>query len=135
VTEGDSSASPSGDGMHRRQQLLGPGTLEQEPRGACAQCAEDVVVLLESRQDQHPGCGSYPCQHIGGADPVQVGHANIHQHHIRGQPARLFDGLAPGSRLANDLDVGVGGEQFDQPGAHQAVVVGDQDPRHRRRPP
>ena len=35
-----------GDRLDRRDQLLGPGSLEQEPGGAGAQRAANVVVLL-----------------------------------------------------------------------------------------
>jgi hypothetical protein len=118
--------------MDRREQLLGAGALEEEARGAGAERAEDVVVLFEGRQDQDPHSRSRSRQLTGGGDPVQVGHADVHQDHVRGQPARLLDGLPPGRRLADDLDVGVGGEEFHQPGAHQAVVVGDQHARHGR---
>ena len=43
-----------------------------------------------------------------------------------GALARSLNRFPPGRRLADDLDVGVGGEEFDEPGAHQVVVVGDQ---------
>jgi hypothetical protein len=42
--------------------------------------------------------------------------------------------LAAGRRLADDLDLGVGGQQLHQPGAQQLVVVGQQHPDHGRCP-
>jgi hypothetical protein len=69
------------------------------------------------------------------AIPVEVGHANIHQYDIGRQPACLLDGLPPGRGLADDLDLGVGGEELDEAGAHQIVIVGDQDAGQEERPP
>jgi hypothetical protein len=121
-----------GDHMHRRDQLLWSGALEQETRGAGPEGTEDIVVLLEGRQDQDSRCGGRPRQLAGGADPVQVGHAHVHQHDIRRELARLLDGLPSRRCLADDLDLGVDGEQLDEPGAHQVVVVGDQHPHQPR---
>jgi len=53
-----------------------------------------------------------------------------------GQPlmvhARRIDRFASGRSLTDDLDRAVAREQFDEPGAHQVVVIGDQHPRQVR---
>jgi hypothetical protein len=44
----------------------------------------------------------------------------------------MFDGFSPGRRLADDFDLGVGGEQLDKASAHQVVIVSDEHTRHLR---
>jgi hypothetical protein len=47
-----------GDRVHGGDQLLGSRSLEQEACGSGAQIAEDVVVLLEGREDQDAYVGA-----------------------------------------------------------------------------
>ena len=52
--------------------------------------------------------------------------------HVRAVPAHLVDRLPPVGRLADDLEVRLGAEHRGEPGAHQLLVVSDDDPdRHR----
>ena len=51
VTEGESSESPAAIVWIAAMSSSGARALEQEARGAGAQRAEDVVVLLERRED------------------------------------------------------------------------------------
>src|SRR5207244_4343298 len=56
-----------------------------------------------------------------------LGHPHVHDHDVgpqdRGHAGRL---LAVG-RLTDDLEVGLGPDQLSHAGAHQRLVVGDQD--------
>jgi hypothetical protein len=116
--------------VHGGDELFWSCAFEQEPGGAGMQGAEDVVVLLEGGEDEDLRAGGSPGEFTGGGDAVEVGHADVHQHDIGREPTRSFDGLASGRCLPDDLDGGVGGEEFDETGAHQVVVVGDQDAGH-----
>src|SRR5262249_5974843 len=118
-----------------RNQFFGPGALEQKARRTGPEGTKDVVVLLERRDDQHADVWSHPQQLPRRANSVEVGHANIHQHDIWRQATRALDGLSSGRGLADDFDVRVGRQEFDESGPHQAVVVRDQNPRHRWWPP
>src|SRR3712207_9058467 len=40
-----------------------------------------------------------------GLDPVELGHADVHEHDVGAQAARRVDGLQPVRRLADDLEV------------------------------
>src|SRR5262245_24361725 len=116
--------------MHRADQLLRSRPLEQEARCTGAQGVEDVVVLFEGGQDQHSsawrGAGELSCRR----DAVEIGHADIHQHDVGIEAARSVDGFPSRRGLSDDLHRGISGEELDQAGAHEVVVVGDQHPRH-----
>jgi hypothetical protein len=74
-----------------------------------------------------------------GGDAVEVRHADVHEDDVRLQHARAVQGVAPVARLANHRDRIVAREDRPQAGAHQAVVVDEQDPDrsvvHRSLPP
>jgi hypothetical protein len=86
--------------------------LEQEPGRAGSKRCEDVLVEVVGGQDQHPRGGRWIQRHeLGGRlHPVEVGHANVHQRHVRPEPANLGDGFAAVSCLADDLEVRLGFE-------------------------
>ena len=65
------------------------------------------------------------------SEPVELGHPDVHQHDARLQAGRLLDGLAAVGGLADDVDVGLAGQQHAEAAADHRLVVGDQDPdRH-----
>ena len=72
-----------GHGAHGGDQLLGRVVLEHEAAGAGAQRLVDVLVEVERRQDQDPG------RVVGGEDPprrlepVELGHADVHEDDAR----------------------------------------------------
>ena len=77
-------------------------------------------------------CGSAAAlsDSAGGLDPVQVGHADIHQHDVGPQRPGGLDRLTPVAGLANDLEVGLGVEDHAEACADERLVVGDQDADH-----
>ena len=62
-----------------------------------------------------------------GLEAVDAGHLDVHQHDIGLQPLRDRDGLLPVACLADDLDVVLGLEDQPEAGAHQRLVVGEDD--------
>ena len=60
-------------------------------------------------------------------DAVQIGHLHVHEHDVRPVSTRESDRLATGGRLRDHLDGGVDGQQLGEAGAHQVVVVDEQD--------
>ena len=64
--------------------------------------------------------------------PVDAGHADVHQHHVG--PQLDGEGRRPPrrARLADDLDVVLGVEQGLEAGAHEHLVVGDHHADHGR---
>ena len=60
-------------------------------------------------------------------DPVELGHADVHQHDVGPQPLRAVDGLLAVGRLADDRDVVLGLEHHPEARPHERLVVGDED--------
>jgi hypothetical protein len=113
-----------------RDQRLGAGALDQEARSSGTQRSEHVVVLLEGGEDQNSRGRHVARQLAGRGDPVEVGHADVHEHDVGAEPPGSLDGLAPGGRLTDDLDRRIAREELDEPGPHEIVIVGDEHPCH-----
>ena len=64
----------------------------------------------------------------GGFDAVHQRHSDVEQADVGAQLERQADCLAPVGGRADHFDVGLGVEQHRQPGAHDGLVVGDEDP-------
>ena len=60
-------------------------------------------------------------------DPVDLGHADVHEDDVRLQAQRLGDRLDAVRGLADDLDVLLGLEDHAKAGAHERLVVDDED--------
>ena len=67
----------------------------------------------------------------GRLDPVEHGHADVHQHDVGPQSARLGDRFLAVARLADDVRLGLGVEDLAQADADECLVVCDQNGRHR----
>ncbi len=65
-------------------------------------------------------------QPAGGLDPVELGHADVHQHDVGLQVPGLRDRVEAVGGLADDLQIVLGVEDHAEPGAHERLVVGDQ---------
>ena len=116
------------DDPDARGELLGRDVLEQEPGRAGAQRLVDVLVEVEGgeHQDAHRVLAGLREQPPRRLDPVELGHADVHQHDVGLQPRGLLDGVEPVGRLADHLEVVLGVEDHAEPGAHERLVVGDQ---------
>ena len=67
----------------------------------------------------------------GRRDPVEHGHANVHQHDVGSKPACLRDSVFAVTGLADDRGLGLGLEDLSQADANERLVVCDQNGRHR----
>ena len=133
---GESSASPRGNGPDGCEQLLGRVVLEHEAAGAGAERLVDVLVEVEGRQDQDPRGvigGNDPPRRL---EPVELGHADVHQHDRGPEAGGLLDRFQSVARLGDDLDVLLAGEQHAEAGADHRLVVDDEHAdRHQSSPP
>ena len=130
-------ASPAATTRTALSRSTGQRVLEQEPAGAGPQRLVHVLVEVERRQDHDPRRR----QRLVAGDPagrleaVHHRHPDVHQHHVGVLAGGEGDGLGAVARLADDLDVGLTGEQHREPAAHERLVVGDHDPdRHSASP-
>jgi beta-glucosidase-like glycosyl hydrolase len=118
-----------GHRVDRGDELLRPGPLEQEAGGAGGQRAEHVVVVLERGEDQHRRTRRCRGDRAGRGDPVEAGHADVHQHDVGPHLPAARDRLVAVGGLGHNLDAVVGGKDRPQAGPHQVVVVAEQDPQ------
>src|SRR5690606_2390955 len=86
----------------------------------------------ERGQDDHfdrvePGVAGDPA---GGLQPVELGHADVHQHHVGPQLAGERHGPGAVARLAHHLQVVLVAEDRPEPGPYQGLVVGQQHADH-----
>jgi hypothetical protein len=116
----------------RADELRRFGVLDEEADGTVAECVKEVFVERERGEDHD----SHACQIGIGDDPpcrlqaVELGHPDVHQHHVRLELAGQRDRLATGRRLGNDLDVLARFEQRLEPAADEPLIVGQQRPDH-----
>ena len=69
-------------------------------------------------------------------EPVELGHADVHQDDVRTEAVGLLYRLEPVARLGHDVDVLLAGEQHAKAGANHRLVVGDEHTdRHGPSPP
>ena len=115
------------DDPDRLHQRLARGVLEQEARRAGAQRAEDVLVEIEGREDEHP------------AAPASCAVASIPS--IRGMRTSISTTSGRSSRASRTASrpssaspttsiPSMRAEEEPEAGPDQVLVVGDQDPDH-----
>ena len=110
------------------QQLAGLGVLDQEACGACAQCLDDVLVVVEGGEDEHVdarevGVGG---DLAGRAQPVDAGHPDVHQHHVGVGLAGQVDRGGSVGGLTDHDHAGLGVDEYPEAAPHECFVVGDE---------
>jgi hypothetical protein len=121
----------AGDDSDAVQELAGIGVLDQEPAGAGVQGVDDVFVMVERGEYQHVDVGEVGCfgDAAGGLEPVDVRHADVHEHDVGlGLADQVDRGRAVGG-LAHHDHAGLVVDEGAEPGAHERLVVGDEDPK------
>jgi len=111
-------------------QLLGRHVLEQEAARARAQRVVDVLVEVEGREHEN-GDGVLVIA-LGDDAPrrleaVDAGHPYVHQHDVGPPLAHEVDRVRAIAGLAGDDDAGLGVEDRSEAGAHERLVIRDQD--------
>src|SRR4051812_31163250 len=117
-------------GPDRGGELLARRVLQEEAAGSRAQSAVHVLVQVEGGEHKDAGARARSCEPGGGLDAVQLRHPHVHDDDVGVVPPGLREGLHPGARLADDLEVGFGVEHEPQPLPHQVLVVGQHQPDH-----
>ena len=91
----------------------------------------DVLVEVEGGEDQHLGGGFASSEQLlGGPEPVQPGHADVHQDEIGLELTSLGERLAAVGGLPHYLEIGLGLQDHAQATPHERLVVGDEYPGH-----
>jgi hypothetical protein len=119
-----------GDGADGVGELLGADVLDEKAAGAGLHGLVDVLVEVEGGEDED-ACGAVIVQKAArGLEPVEFGHADVHEDHVGCELAGACEGLESVGRLADDLDVLLGFEDHPKAAAHERLVVGDEHPDH-----
>ncbi|NHI08157.1 two component LuxR family transcriptional regulator, partial [Streptomyces sp. KO7888] len=112
-------------------QVGGAGVLEEEAAGPGPQGPRHVGVLPEGRQHHDTGARRETGDVLGRGDTVPDRHLDVHQGDVDVLFATDRGGFPAVACLGDHLDVvGVLQDEPDS-GAHQRLVVGDQDSDHR----
>ena len=127
VTVGESSASPSATVRIAAMSCSGGVVLEHEPARAGSERLVDVLVEIEGGQDQDPSIAVRRQDASSRLEPVELGHADVHQDDRGMESRRLVHGLEPVARLGDDFDLLFAGEQHAEAGADHRLVVGDEN--------
>src|SRR5207249_8451629 len=115
------------DGVDAGHDRVLVGILQQIAAGARAQRLEHVAVGFERGQDQHLRLGRFLGDALGGLDPVDAGHLQVHQDHVRPELGHQLDGLLAVGGRAHDLHPRIFVEEPGKAVAEERLVVGDDD--------
>ena len=89
--------------------------------------AEDVLGVGVHRKDDDLRIRRTLADHSSGLDAVELGHGDVHEHHIWLEPGNLAGGIIAARGLAHDLDPALRLEQHAQAVTDHCVVVGNED--------
>jgi hypothetical protein len=78
-------------------------------------------------QHEHSHARVVGAEAAGGLDTVELGHAQVHEHHIGFVAGDGGEGLVAVRDVGDDLEVGLPLEHAAQAVAHDGVVIDDQD--------
>ena len=128
VTAGASSASPAAITRTASNSRSAVTSLSRKPLAPARSASNTYssrsnVVRISTRGPGSSGVGQLP----GCLDPVQAGHPDVHQHHVRAQLTAHPHRLAAVARGAEHGEVRLRVQQRGEPGPHHLVVVGDDD--------
>ena len=121
-------------GPDAEQELFRTRVLQQETSGTGAQRVENVLTDVEGSEHHHPGrVRAERDDPPGRLEAIHPGHPDIHEYDVRARPGHLANRRDPVLGLADHLKVGLSLDEHADTGAHQRLVIGDQDPdRHER---
>jgi hypothetical protein len=119
-----------------RDDIVDRGVLHQVATRAGQNRRGDVLLIDGHRECDHASSGVILDDLLDGFDPVEIGHAQVHQDHGRAQLLCQTHAHPSEGSLRDHLDTGLRLEHRHEPGPEQIVVVDDEnaDPRPRIAP-
>ena len=130
VTRGGEQSLAGGDDPNGIEDVFGARVFEQEAARSAAQRLIDVVVEIERGQHDDPQLGELGIagDPAGGLQSVESWHPDVHEDDVRPHPPRESDGVGTVLRFADQLEVVGVAHHRGEPGPHQRLIVGDDDP-------
>ena len=117
-----------GHPAHRVDELVVGGLLEDVSGGARAQRAARELRILLHGEDHDVGVGGDLLHAGDGVERAQLaGHVEVQHQHRRLVTEHRAQGRVGVARLRDDLEAAGALEHHPQPGAHDGVVVGEDD--------
>ena len=117
-----------GDRPDPVDELLGRDVLEEKPARADPERVVDVLVHVERRQHHDLQPRTVLGQELAGRlDPVDVGHADVHEDDVRSQAPRLRDRLPAVRGFADNFHVLFGIEDHAETRTDEGLIVDDED--------
>jgi hypothetical protein len=114
------------------QQLVRSCIFEQEPAGTRPERPVHVLVEVERRQHEHAGLRERRvcANQSRGLEPVEHGHADVHEHHMREDSPGEVHCFAAVAGLARNLHLLLARYQRGETGTNGGLVIGDEDANH-----
>src|ERR1700694_2744027 len=103
-------------------ELIAPRVLDQVSDGTGLYRVGDAAALQDARQGDHLDVRHLGLDACDRLNPVHVWHQDVHQDHVRPQPACQLDRFAAIGSLADHRDRGLPIEEHPQPLPHNPVV-------------
>ena len=113
---------------NRGHHLASTCVFEDVASRANPQRLEQVIRIFGKGHDQDADAWQLFFDRPRCHEAIDVGHADVHEHQVRLQPARQLDGFAPGGGLADHFEVRLGLEHRPESKPRQLVIIGDDDP-------
>jgi hypothetical protein len=121
---------PGIDDAHGIDDAVGRVGLEEEPGRASAQRFVDVFIEAVGGEHEYPRAGAGFGEPAGRLDAVEHRHADVHHHDPGLERFREGDRFGAIRCFADDPHVWLGLQDGAQAGAHDGLVVGEQDVDH-----
>ena len=130
VSPGRQEGLAAGDDADAVQELAGFGVLDQEAGGAGAERFDDVLVVIEGGEDEHVHVGEVGVggDLAGGAQPVDAGHPDVHEHDVGVGLSGQFHRSGSVAGFADHDHAGLGVDEYPEAGSDEGFVVGDEHP-------
>ena len=117
-----------GGGLEGAADVVTTGVLGQILDGSGSQRSDDRLVVGVGGEHDDLGGGMVGPDAPGGLDPIESGHAQVHQDDIGRRRRYQGDGFVAVAGGADHLDAGLGLQQGDEPFADHGLVVGHHHP-------
>src|ERR1700677_810053 len=115
------------DGADGIEQFAMQQTFQQIRAGAGFESADDLDVTGVGGEGDEARVGKFSADGAHGVDAVHAGHLQIHEHDIGPMQTKLFDGFQAIGSLADELQVGLIGNERGDALAQNRVIVDQGD--------
>ena len=119
-----------GDGADRADQRIGRVVLDQEAAGARPESVKYVTVDVKRGEDEDAGARGGGDDLACRLDAVESWHADVHDDHVRIEPADAGDRSIAVGRFSGNREVRFCFQDVTQAGTHHRLIVNDKDADH-----